>query len=73
MNQYKVIGRKMFDYYTTVTASSKEEAYDEAMKDDTDWFDIETDDIIEPIEVELIKDNSDEDVHIMDMSNGLIV
>jgi len=70
MNQYRVTGSKYFLYWTVVTAESKEDAYDIAQKDDIDWSEIETDDIIEPIEIDLVNDEEDK---LIDMSNGLVV
>jgi hypothetical protein len=69
MNQYRVKGSKSFLYWTVVTAESKEDAYDISQKDDIDWIGIETDDIIEPIEIDLVNDEEDT---IINMSHGLI-
>lgn len=69
MNQYKVIGRKYFDYWTVVTAETKEAAIDIAMKDDIDWIEMETDDIIEATDITLVEDED----KVIDMSNGLVV
>jgi len=53
-NKYRVIGRKMQDYATNVQAANANEAYDIAEDlGSHEWFPIETDDVIEPIEVQL--------------------
>lgn len=52
MNKYKVYGDKTHKYYTVVTAESPGNAWDHAANNDSiDWFEIESDNYIEPYEV----------------------
>lgn len=53
--RYKVIGRKYTDYYTIVTAESRMEAV-VAAEGDVDWIVLDDEDPIEPLSVEVIKD-----------------
>ena len=53
MPLYRIVGARQSLYWMNVSAESKIEAYDIAEARDTnDWFDLETDNIIEVIEVE---------------------
>jgi hypothetical protein len=75
-NIYKVIGRKMQDYYVNVEAIDPNEAYDIAERLETHkWSPIETDDVIEPIEVQLtdIQLNNDIEDDWPKMDSGIIV
>lgn len=59
MPKFKVIGVKDTNYYTDVEANDRYEALDKAYELNTDqWFELETDDVIEPFDVTDI----DEDV-----------
>ena len=58
MFKYKVIGDKIFDFYTIVESSSEEEALDAARDLPTHaWLPVDNDRVIDPYEVELIEDN----------------
>jgi len=60
---YRVIGRKMSDYAATVEAANADQAYDIAAELETHkWSQLETDDVIEPIEVELIDIQLNKDI-----------
>jgi hypothetical protein len=53
MNKYKVFGDKTHRYYTVVTARDPENAWVYAKDNDNiDWFEVPTDDTIEPYAVE---------------------
>ena len=63
MKIFKVIGRKMSDYAATVEAEDADQAYDIAADLETHkWSQLETDDVIEPIEVELIDIQLNKDI-----------
>ena len=52
-NMYKVYGDKTHKYYTVVTAEDQDNAWDFAANNDNlNWFEIETDETIEPYAVE---------------------
>lgn len=52
MKTFKVIGRLMSDYAVNVEAADADQAYDIAANLETHkWSQLETDDVIEPIEV----------------------
>jgi hypothetical protein len=73
---YRVIGRKMQDYAANVDAATAAEAYDVAADLGThEWSPLETDDVIEPIEVELtdIQLNKDMEDDWPEMGPGVIV
>lgn len=53
MQTYKVYGDKVHQYYTVVDAVDSDEAYDLATADDVNWFEVESDDTIQPHTVEL--------------------
>lgn len=54
MPLYRVVGARQSLYWMNVSAESKLEAYDIAEARDTnDWFDLETDNVIEVVEVEM--------------------
>lgn len=55
MRIYRVLGSKTQEFYIDVTAADPDEAYDRAQEDHVQWFEIETDDPIEPYEVRLIE------------------
>ena len=63
MQTFRVIGRKMSDYAATVEAANADQAYDIAAELETHkWSQLETDDVIEPIEVELIDIQLNKDI-----------
>ena len=63
MQTFRVIGRKMSDYAATVQAADADQAYDIAADLETHkWSQLETDDVIEPIEVELIDIQLNKDI-----------
>ena len=77
MPMYKVYGRKYHDYYIKIDADSPDEAYDKAMQDHVQWFELETDDSIEPYEVSLDEDTS-EDIQLNkdewpEMESGILI
>ena len=50
--KFKVIGQKAQVFYVDVEAEGPREAYDIANESDsTEWLEVETDNVIEPIEV----------------------
>ncbi len=52
MSKYRVIGSRYQPYYADVVAADKYQAYDIAKDlESNEWYQIETDDIIEPVEV----------------------
>ena len=55
MRIYRVLGSKTQEFYIDVSAADPDEAYDRAQQDHMQWFEIETDDPIEPYEVRLIE------------------
>jgi hypothetical protein len=76
INTYRVIGRKMSDYAAMVEAADVDEAYDIASNLETHkWSPLETDDVIEPIEVELtdIQLNKDMEDDWPEIGPGVIV
>jgi len=63
LQTFRVIGRKMSDYAATVQAADADQAYDIAAELETHkWSQLETDDVIEPIEVELIDIQLNKDI-----------
>jgi hypothetical protein len=63
LQTFRVIGRKMSDYAATVQAADADQAYDIAADLETHkWSQLETDDVIEPIEVELIDIQLNKDI-----------
>ncbi len=63
MQTFKVIGRKMSDYAVHVDAANADQAYDIAAELETHkWSQLETDDVIEPIEVELVDIQLNKDI-----------
>ena len=56
MPTYKVLGSKTQEFYIDVSAADPNEAYDRAQEDHVQWFEIETDETIEPYEVQLIEE-----------------
>ena len=63
MQTFRVIGRKMSDYAATVQAADADQAYDIAAELETHkWSQLETDDVIEPIEVELVDIQLNKDI-----------
>ena len=52
MSKYRVYGDKRHTYYIDVEAGSREEAWDLATQMNSIWYDVETDDVIEPFSVE---------------------
>ncbi len=63
MQTFRVIGRKMSDYAVHVDAANADQAYDIAAELETHkWSQLETDDVIEPIEVELIDIQLNKDI-----------
>ena len=55
MPTYKILGSRTQEFYIDVAADDPDEAYDRAQEDHVQWFEIETDDPIEPYEVRLIE------------------
>lgn len=53
-NMYKVLGSRTQEFYINVTANDPDEAYDRAQEDHVQWFEIETDEPIEPHTVQLL-------------------
>ena len=63
MQTFRVIGRRMSDYAATVEAANADQAYDIAADLETHkWSQLETDDVIEPIEVELVDIQLNKDI-----------
>jgi hypothetical protein len=63
LQTFKVIGRKMSDYAVHVDAANADQAYDIAAELETHkWSQLETDDVIEPIEVELVDIQLNKDI-----------
>jgi len=63
LQTFRVIGRKMSDYAATVQAADADQAYDIAAELETHkWSQLETDDVIEPIEVELVDIQLNKDI-----------
>lgn len=63
MKTFKVIGRLMSDYFVHVDAQDADQAYDIASELETHkWSQLETDDVIEPIEVELVDIQLNKDI-----------
>jgi len=63
LQTFRVIGRKMSDYAATVQAANADQAYDIAAELETHkWSQLETDDVIEPIEVELVDIQLNKDI-----------
>ena len=77
MNMYKVYGSRTQEFYIDVSASDPDEAYDRAQEGHVQWFEIETDEPIEPHTVELVeqeiqlnKDNTDD---YPTMESGILI
>jgi hypothetical protein len=63
LQTFRVIGRRMFDYAATVQAADANQAYNIAADLETHkWSQLETDDVIEPIEVELVDIQLNKDI-----------
>lgn len=76
MKTFKVIGRLMSDYAVHVDAENADQAYDIAANLETHkWSQLETDDVIEPIEVELvdIQLNKDIEDEWPSMESGILI
>jgi hypothetical protein len=76
LKTFRVIGRKMSDYAATVEAANADQAYDIAAELETHkWSQLETDDVIEPIEVELldIQLNKDIEDEWPSMDSGILI
>ncbi len=76
MKTFKVIGRLMSDYAVNVEAADADQAYDIAANlESHKWSQLETDDVIEPIEVELvdIQLNKDIEDEWPSMENGILI
>ena len=76
MKTFKVIGRLMSDYFVHVDAQDADQAYDIAANLETHkWSQLETDDVIEPIEVELvdIQLNKDIEDEWPSMDSGIVI
>ena len=56
MPTYKVLGSRTQEFYIDVAADDPDEAWDRANEDHVQWFEIETDETIEPYEVQLIEE-----------------
>ena len=76
---YKVLGSKTQEFYIDVTAADPDEAWDRANEDHVQWFEIETDDPIEPYEVRLIESAEsgrleyNQDIEYPDMESGILI
>lgn len=57
VRRFRVLGRKHIDFYTDVEADDSFEAIDKSNSDHVKWFELETDDPIEAIDVVLIEDS----------------
>lgn len=76
MKTFKVIGRKMSDYSVHVDAQDADQAYDIAADLETHkWSQLETDDVIEPIDVELIDIQLNKDIEDEwpSMESGILI
>ena len=77
MPTYKVYGSKTQEFYLDVTAADPDEAYDMANGDHMQWFEVETDDPIEPHTVELVEQdiqlNKDNDDDYPTMESGILI
>jgi len=76
LKTFKVIGRLMSDYFVHVDAQDADQAYDIAANLETHkWSQLETDDVIEPIEVELvdIQLNKDIEDEWPSMESGIVI
>jgi hypothetical protein len=76
LKTFKVIGRLMSDYAVNVEAADADQAYDIAANlESHKWSQLETDDVIEPIEVELvdIQLNKDIEDEWPSMENGILI
>ena len=76
MKTFKVIGRLMSDYAVNVEAENADQAYDIAANlESHKWSQLETDDVIEPIEVELldIQLNTDIEDEWPSMESGIVI
>ncbi len=63
MPVYRVFGTKYHNYYTIIEAADQFEAVDLANAlPETEWNSILTDDVIEPIEVELVDIQLNKDI-----------
>ena len=52
MAKFRVLGGRTVSYWTVVEAEDKYDAYDKANElNSVDWIEIETDDVIEAVEV----------------------
>lgn len=56
-NRFRVFGRKHLDFYTDVEAEDSYEAIEKSNSEHVKWFELETDDPIEAIDVVLIEDS----------------
>ena len=78
MATYKVLGSKTQEFYINVSAADPDEAYDLANEDHVQWFEVETDDPIEPYEVRLIESAESgklkyQDDEYPDMESGILI
>lgn len=77
MTKYKVYGDKLFDYYTVVTADSRQQAWEFASNNDNlDWFQIENDKTIEPYDV--VEELEEDETNLLEdgypsMANDIII
>lgn len=77
MTRYKVYGDKLFDYYTVVTADSRQQAWEFAANNDNlDWFQIENDKTIEPYDV--VEELEEDETNLLEdgypsMANDIII
>lgn len=55
MKTFRVLGSKTQEFYIDVSAEGPDEAYDRANEDHVQWFEVETDEPIEPYEVQLLE------------------
>ena len=76
MKTFRVIGRLMSDYAANIEAANADQAYDIAADLETHkWSQLETDDVIEPIEVELIDIQLNKDIEDEwpSMESGILI
>lgn len=79
MATYKVLGSKTQEFYVDVSAADPDEAYDLANEGHVQWFEVETDDPVEPYEVRLIESAEsgkleyNQDNEYPDMESGILV
>ena len=79
MPKYRVRGSKTQEFYIDLEAADPDEAYDIADSGRKQWFEAETDEAIEPYEVELLDSPNDYSIQLTldedwpDMHEGVII